>query len=83
MFLGDHLVSQTRVLEDRNSHIEAHFRYRTNGLIYGSNYLILFTLLLHMYMQGLQKQFFPNVLVHRLGPIKEKGLEKIEGSKNI
>ena len=57
MFLGDHLVSQTRVLEDRNTHIEAHFRYRTNGLIYGSNYLILFTLLLHMYMQGLQKQF--------------------------
>ena len=24
MFIGGHLASQTRVLEDRNSHIEAH-----------------------------------------------------------
>ena len=57
-FLVGQLTSQTLVLEDRNAHIEAHFCYITNGLIYDSNDLICFTLHLHMYLQGLQNSFF-------------------------
>ena len=41
MFLGGHLASQTRVLEDRNTYTEAHFSYKTkvwfpNVLVLGS-----------------------------------------------
>ena len=55
------LTSQTRVLEDRNAHIEAHFCYITNDIFHITSSHV-----------SARPTFFSNVLVHGLGPIKEK-----------
>ena len=82
MFLDGHLASQTRFLEDKTAHIEAHICYKSNGLIYGSNYLFFSHYFFICILRAYKNIFFPNVLVHELRPIK-KSPENFGGPKTI